>query len=75
MKMVSLREPVPAKQPGDPGRIAEGRIGVFDHNGDLRGQVTRGATSATVARLTGRHGAELKQRDGKYEWHMPPKGK
>lgn len=61
---------VPPKQPDAPGRIGDGRFGVYDSNGDLRGQVTRGATSVTVARLTGRHGAEFK--DG--AWRMPKKG-
>lgn len=74
---VSLKE-TPTSRPNaldDPGTIPEHQIPIYDENGAMRGRVHKSATSATVARFTGRHGAELKQRDGRPVWQMPPKPK
>ncbi len=73
VKLVNLRDPVPETKPDDPATIPKDQIAIYDHNGYMRGRVHAGATSATVARFTGAHGAELKKRDGKYEWRMPRK--
>jgi len=71
MKLVSLRDHVPETKPDDPATIPDDQIAIYDQNGYMRGRVHAGATSATVARFTGAHGAELKKRDGRYEWHQP----
>ncbi len=75
MKLVNIRDPIPATIPDDPVTLPPNQIAIFDENGHMRGHVHRHATAATVARFTGSHGAELKKRDGRYEWHMPPKKK
>lgn len=38
----------------------------------MRGRVHAGATSATVARFTGQHGAKLGKKDGRTAWLSPP---
>jgi hypothetical protein len=53
-------------------------IPVYDYKGRLRGRVHAHATSVTVARFIGRHGAELKKKDGRDAWvgpKPPPKPK
>lgn len=60
------------------GVVREGRIPIYDHEGNQRGHVGPNATSATVARFIGRHGAELKKKDGRDAWvgpKPPPKPK
>ena len=66
--MVSLREPVKEKKSDPPGKMSEHHLGVYDHNGHLRGRVGPKATSVTVARFLGRHGAKFGKKDGKDAW-------
>jgi hypothetical protein len=52
-----------------PGTLPEGRIAVLDHNGNMRGQVGKLATSLTASRLLGGKHAYLdKTDDGKPCW-------
>ncbi len=55
----------------EPGTVREGRIPIYDHKGHLRGHVGPHATSVTVARFIGRHGAELGKKDGRQAWIGP----
>lgn len=50
------------------GEVPENRIPIVDHEGNVRGHVGHTANQATVARFLGRHGAELKQQDGRLTW-------
>ena len=54
-----------------PGTTQEGRIPIFDHKGHARGHVTPHATSMTVARFIGLHGAKLGTKDGRQAWIGP----
>lgn len=51
-----------------PGQIGEGKLGVFDHKGRLRGQVGKLATNATAARFTGTLDNKLGKKDGRPAW-------
>ena len=62
------RDPFEGHKPGSP---PEGRIPIFDHKGNMRGHVGRTATSATVARFIGQHGAKLGKKNGKPAWLGP----
>jgi hypothetical protein len=66
-----LPPPPPAKPEDTPGTIGEGKLGVYDHKGRLRGQVGKLATSATVSRFIGQHGAKLGTKDGRPAWLAP----
>jgi hypothetical protein len=59
--------PRKAKKPGKSGQIPDGKFGVYDGKGNLRGQVGPKATQATAARF-GANKAELKQKDGRLAW-------
>lgn len=60
--------PLVKRKNAKPGRVAPNKIGVFDHHGNLGGQVGKLATAATVARF-GAYGARLvKNSTGKHEW-------
>lgn len=72
-----MKDPRPfAKEPKrpTPGEIPENRIPIHDHKGNVRGHVGHTATSATVARFLGHHGAELKKVEGRDTWvgNTPP---
>jgi hypothetical protein len=72
---VSLKE-TPTSRPNandEPAAIPDHQIPIYDENGFMRGRVHRHATSSVVARFTGRHGAQLQKRAGRFEWHMPPR--
>lgn len=57
-----------------PGVIAPNRLGVYDSQGRLRGQVGPLATSSTAARFHGELGSKLGPGpDGKQAW-LAPKG-
>jgi hypothetical protein len=60
-----------SKKKRKPGEVPEGRIGVFDRNGHLRGHVGPKATSVTAARFTEQHGARLTKKDGRDSWTFP----
>lgn len=63
-------------KPPKAGHAPEGRIPIFDHEGNMRGHVTHAATQSTVARFLGRHGAYLGTHAGKKAWKIdPPKPK
>ncbi len=66
--------PKPKTKERAPGELPENRIPIFDHKGNMRGHVTKGATEATVARFIGRPGATLQKRDGRHAWvaDVPP---
>lgn len=51
-----------------PGTVPEGRIGVYDRNGNVRGHVGRTATQATVARFIGHPNAKLGKVAGRAAW-------
>jgi hypothetical protein len=53
-----------------PGTVAANRIPIFDQ-GVLKGAVTPAATSITVARFIGRHGATLGKHKGRVAWIAP----
>ena len=63
------------KKPDKPGTLPKQHIPIFDHNGHMRGRVGPKATSVTVSRFLGRHGATLGKKDGKDAWigQEPPK--
>lgn len=55
-----------------PGVIAPNRLGVYDGQGRLRGQVGPKATASTAARFHGQLGSKLgKGPDGKQAWLAP----
>jgi len=55
-----------------PGVIAPNRLGVYDSQGRLRGQVGPKATASTAARFHGQLGSKLgKGPDGKQAWLAP----
>lgn len=62
----------PTALPKTPGTLPDHQIAVYDSQGRMRGRVHAGATSATVARFTGRHGAKLGTVDGRTAWISPP---
>ena len=49
------------------GAVAANKIPIY-HDGVLRGAVTPAATSITVARFTGHHGAKLGKHKGRTAW-------
>ena len=53
------------------GEIPKSRIPVIDDQGRVRGRVGPKATSVTVSRFLGKHGAELKKHDGRLSWVGP----
>jgi hypothetical protein len=55
-------------KPRKPGSVAANKIPIFDHKGNLRGAVGPLATSVTVARFTGTHGAKLGRKSGRQAW-------
>ena len=63
------------QKPDKPGTLPKQHIPIFDHNGHMRGRVGPKATSVTVSRFLGRHGAKLGKKDGKDAWigQEPPK--
>ena len=70
--------PPPKKPEADPGTLPDNRIPVYDHKGRMRGQVGPKATSVTVTRFVGQHGAHLGKKDGRTAWigpKPPPKPK
>lgn len=71
--MKDFRGPKP-KPEREPGEVPENRIPIYDHKGNMRGHVTKGATEATIARFIGRPGASLQKRDGRHAWvaDVPP---
>jgi hypothetical protein len=67
-----LQKPPKPKPEDKPGTIGKGRLGVYDGNGNIRGQVGPKATAATASRFTGQHDAKLgKGPDGKPAWLAP----
>jgi len=64
--------PAPKKATVKPGVIAPNRLGVYDGQGRLRGQVGPLATASTAARFHGQLGSKLgKGPDGKQAWLAP----
>jgi hypothetical protein len=57
-----------------PGEAPLHRVPIFDHKGYMHGHVGHHATSSTVARLLGHHGAKLGTKDGRPAWigRTPP---
>lgn len=53
------------------GEVRPGRIPIYDRKGNLRGNVGKQATSATVARFVGEYGAKLTKKDGRNSWSFP----
>jgi len=65
--------PLPPKKPSaKPGAPGENKIPVYDSQLRRRGHVGPLASSATVARFTGQHGAKLGKVDGRTAWLSPP---
>ncbi len=54
-----------------PGRIANGKLGVYDAQGRLRGVVGQKASSATCARFHGQLGSTLGVVAGRKAWVAP----
>ncbi len=55
-----------------PGRVADGKLGVYDGKGRLRGMVGPKATASTAARFHGQHGSKIGAGpDGKPAWIAP----
>jgi hypothetical protein len=54
-----------------PGEVGEHHIPIFDHRGRMRGRVGPRASSVTVARFIGLHGAKLGTKDGRTAWIGP----
>lgn len=52
-----------------PGTVRDGRIGIYDHNGNCRGHCGPYATEATVSGRFGVKNPVLKTVRGKLEWH------
>ena len=64
--------PTPPKAiPKKPGTLPDHQIAIYDHQGRMRGRVHAGATSATVARFTGQHGAKLGKKDDTHGLDKP----
>ncbi len=58
-----------------PGRVADGKLGVYDSKGRMRGIVGPKATAATAARFHGQHGSKIGTGpDGKPAWLAPTLG-
>ncbi len=57
-----------------PGRVSDGKLGVYDGKGRLRGIVGPKATSSTAARFHGQLGSKLGTKDGKPAWIAPTLG-
>jgi|SRR5271166_4962331 len=55
----------------EPGTVRDSRIPIYDHQGNMRGHVGPHATSATVSRFIGRHGAKLGKKGGRMAWVGP----
>lgn len=61
--------PAPRKvKPSLPGQIADGKLGVYRHDGALVGQVGPKATAATAGRFTKNPGMVLGKKDGRPAW-------
>jgi len=54
-----------------PGEAPPNRVPIFDGRGNMRGHVGKTATSATVARFIGQHGAKLGKKNGRTAWIGP----
>ncbi len=54
------------------GEAPEGRLPIYDFEGNMRGHVTHAATQSTVSRFIGRHGSTLGTKNGKKAWIGPP---
>ncbi len=57
-----------------PGVVPDGKVGVYDGKGRLRGLVGPKATSATASRFHGQLGSTLGTKDGKPAWLAPTLG-
>lgn len=68
--MKDFRGPPPVKDKSnrEAGEVPANRIPIHDHEGNVRGHVTKAATQATVARFLGRHGATLETVEGRQTW-------
>jgi hypothetical protein len=67
-----LQKPPKAKPQDRPGAVQHGRLAIIDGKGRHRGTVGPRATSATVARFIGQHGAKLgRGPNGKHAWIGP----
>ena len=55
-----------------PGTVAANQIPIYDGKGRQRGHVGPKATSVTVARFIGTHGAKLGKVKGRTAWIGPP---
>ena len=64
-----------APKQAKPGRVADGKLGVYDGKGRLRGVVGPKATASTAARFHGQHGSKIGTGpDGKPAWIAPTLG-
>jgi hypothetical protein len=59
---------------GKPGAIGEGKIGVYDAQLRLRGQVGPKATASTAARFHGQLGSTIRVVAGRKAWVAPTSG-
>jgi hypothetical protein len=51
--------------------LPDNRVPIYDHKGRMRGHVGHKASSATVSRFIGLHGAKLGKKDGRDAWLGP----
>ncbi len=55
------------RKPDKPGTVPAHQIPIYDHRMNMRGRVSRGASSVTVSRF-GVHGATLQTVKGRKAW-------
>ena len=63
-----------AREVGKPGKIGDGKIGVYDAQLRLRGQVGPKATASTAARFHGQLGSTIRTVAGRKAWVAPTSG-
>ena len=66
-----VKPPAIKKPPVAPGTLPKSRIPIYDYRDRMRGHVGPLATSVTVSRFIGQHGAELGKKNGRTAWVGP----
>ncbi len=67
VKLVNMRDAVKPRKPDKPGAVPAHQIPIYDHRMNMRGRVSRGASSVTVSHF-GVHGATLRTVKRRKAW-------
>ncbi len=67
MKLIP-RDFAPKKRAPKPGEVPAHQLPIYDHLGNMRGRVSKGASSATVSRFGVGHGATVQIVKGRKAW-------